>query len=358
MSLISTADRGVVSAPVGLTLNTEVQSMSMAVPTSTTPTRRVALGLSAAAIVAGFTAPAIAIGDQNSDAELIRICHQFAEAELASWYRDVASDEWDEDEGVDWDTYHQILATPATTPEGWHAKALACSAFAQSTYDDHESNRDSSTTFLASLLRDMVAPARKAIISRCAAKYGLLSSHYTADGIFVGPSPEEQAEMARVLAERNAARIAAVVAEHKGAQPPITGVPGQELIGVDEAGNMSLWCTGAIEPRTVFENTAGHPDYIKGGHYVIWWKQHQITVHCNGRRAGLVEVMFMCGGGVTRMMCDEVEALLIGQVVEDGGITKDKMADIIKEAAKALREARLAEAPSRRRGHISERAVA
>jgi hypothetical protein len=108
------------------------------------------------------------------------MCHEFAEAGMVGWYRDVASDEdspdeCDEDEGVDWDTYHRILATPATTPEGWHAKALACSALAQSAYDDDESNRHSCTTLLASLLRDMVAPARKAIISRCAEKYGPLS---------------------------------------------------------------------------------------------------------------------------------------------------------------------------------------
>jgi hypothetical protein len=345
----------------------------MIMPTATikhtTPTRRGAMRLSTAALFAGLTKPVIAapsgadvdLTPAAPDAELIRICHKFAEGEMVGWYRDVASDEdlpdeGSEDEGVDWDTYHRILATPATTPEGWHAKALACSAFAQSAYDDHESNRDSCTTLLASLLRDMVAPARKAIISRCAAKYGPLSSHYTADGIFVGPSPEERAEMARVLAERNAARIAAVVADHKGAQPPMTGVPGQELIGVDKAGNMSLWSTGTIDPLSALENNASHPGYIVGDHYVIWWKRHAITVHLNG--SDWVQVQFMCGAlNSMRMARDEVEALLIGRVVPDRGKTS-KIVELINETSKAWREAILAEAPGRRRGHISGRAGA
>jgi hypothetical protein len=156
-----------------------------------------------------------------------------------------------------------------------------------------------------------------------------------------------------MLAARRAKRIAVVVAEHKGLQPPVTDVPGQELIGVDEAGNMSLWAKGTIKPTSALENNVSDPNYIKGNHYVIWWKRHAITVHLSGG-CHWVNVLFMCGNlGTMRMPRDEVEALLIGKVSQDGEMGEDKMAEIIKEAAKAMREARLAEEPSRRRGHIS-----
>ena len=135
-------------------------------------------------------------------------------------------------------------------------------------------------------------------------------------------------------------------------------MPGQELIGVDEAGNMSLWSTGNIKPVTAFDD-ASHPDFIDGGHYVIWWKRHAITVHCSGRRDGIVEVLFMCSDLMkTHLMCDEVEALLIGKVSESGERTPDYWAEEIKKLTKRLQKARIAEAPSRRRGHLSGSAAA
>ena len=75
--------------------------------------------------------------------ELIRRCHQFAEAEIARWYRyEIApvhlADEQDTD--LDWDGYRWITATPATTSGGWQAKVLALSASAPQMYfnDDPE----------------------------------------------------------------------------------------------------------------------------------------------------------------------------------------------------------------------------
>jgi hypothetical protein len=196
-------------------------------------------------------------------------------------------------------------------------------------------------------------------LSRCVDKYGPLPSGYTTEGIWVGPTPEEKAEHEKKLAERHASRIAAVVAEHRGAQPPVTDVAGQELIGVDEAGNMSLWATGTIKQLSALENNASHPAYIDGGHYVIWWKRHAITVHLNGPRAGAVEVLFMCSGLMkTHLLCDEAEALLIGKVSQDGEKPKGEWAERFRELSKLMQEQRLAEVPSRRRGRISGSAAA
>ena len=78
------------------------------------------------------------------DAELIRLCHAFAEAEFANWYRYVVAPVEtadDDDAPPDWDTYHLIIATPATTPAGWHAKALAFVAWDREAYDDEEKAR-------------------------------------------------------------------------------------------------------------------------------------------------------------------------------------------------------------------------
>jgi hypothetical protein len=104
---------------------------------------------------------------------LIRICHQFAESELTSWYRycTAPSNLADkQDSRPERDLLHWIEATPATTPENWHAEALACVAWNRDMYDDAEDERDGGTTLLASLLRDMVAPARNAILARCEAE--------------------------------------------------------------------------------------------------------------------------------------------------------------------------------------------
>jgi hypothetical protein len=53
-----------------------------AVESNTTPTRRYALGFSAAAIIAGLTKPAIASATSpNPDAELIALCDFFTQNE-------------------------------------------------------------------------------------------------------------------------------------------------------------------------------------------------------------------------------------------------------------------------------------
>jgi hypothetical protein len=128
------------------------------------------------------------------DAELIRICHRFAEAEFEQWYCWEAACDDEDMPPSDRNTYNWIAATPATTPEGWHAKALAYAAWEREVYDNYEAGMD--TTFLAPLLRDMVAPARNAIIARCASKYGPLPYPFSAEGIWLGYPPEEKEAMA------------------------------------------------------------------------------------------------------------------------------------------------------------------
>jgi hypothetical protein len=140
----------------------------------------------------------MALAPPDADAELIRICHEFAEGQLADWYRYIVAsdDEADElDEPLDWTRYDHIIATPATTPEGWHAKALAFTAWDRESYDDHVDKRDPSTTFLASLLRDM-ASARNAIIGRLRAEFGPLLAFYTPEGIWLGQTAGEKAKAA------------------------------------------------------------------------------------------------------------------------------------------------------------------
>jgi len=147
------------------------------------PSRRAMLRGSAAALLASTASAAAA---PSADTEMVRVCHDFAEAEWRNWWRYVTApaDLADaQDRDPDWPTLAWIEATPATTPAGWHAKALALSAWDRAAYDDdaewHEP--DSDTGLLAGLLRDMVAPARAAILARCEAEYGPLPEGYTAD---------------------------------------------------------------------------------------------------------------------------------------------------------------------------------
>jgi hypothetical protein len=183
-------------------------------PMPTTTTRRTALrGISLATLAAGLTAPALAGAEQRSqratsDAELIRVCQDFAEREFDEFYRYVVTEDEDDGPPPDWATYHWIIATPATTPAGWHAKALAYAAWDRDSYDDTEPDL-SCSSFLTSLLRDMVAPARDAIIAGLAAKYDPLPPHYTANAMFIGYSAEERAEIDAASERRRSERLAA-----------------------------------------------------------------------------------------------------------------------------------------------------
>ena len=153
----------------------------------TTSRRRLLAAAPAALALSGAAAAAPTV--PNPDADLIRVCQQFAEGEFTSWYCYVmASPELaDEmDTSPDWAVLHWIEETPATTPEGWQAKALAYVAWDRESYDNPPDSRDGHTALLASLLRDIASPARAAIIARLVKQYGPLPEGYTADGMWIG----------------------------------------------------------------------------------------------------------------------------------------------------------------------------
>lgn len=163
-------------------------------------TRRSMLA-SAATTAVAVPAVASTLSATPHDAELVRVCHDFAEAEYRSWWRyivapnDIADAQ---DREPDWSTLAWIEATPATTPAGWHAKALAYAAWWREAYD-HAEERDSDAPLLASLLRDMVAPARAAILARCETEYGPLGEGYTADWRWIGSQPAVSADTLRTF---------------------------------------------------------------------------------------------------------------------------------------------------------------
>ncbi|MGI4802513.1 MAG: hypothetical protein ACRYG8_52480 [Janthinobacterium lividum] len=155
--------------------------------------RRALLGTGAGVALAGLIVSSNAEAETSHDAELIRVCHAFAEAEFRNWWRYVIAPDNladAQDHEPDWATLEWIETTPATTPTGWHAKALAYAAWWREAYDNAEfPESDSDAPLLASLLRDMVAPARAEILARCAADYGPLPDGYTADGRWIGRAP-------------------------------------------------------------------------------------------------------------------------------------------------------------------------
>ena len=155
-----------------------------------TASRRGLLAASSAVLALSGVAAAAPTA-QSPDAELIRICQQFAEAEFADWYLYVITDDREierqsEDAPVDWATVRRIEAMPATTLEGLRAKALACAAWDRDAYDGPADGREPATGLLASLMRDLAAPARAAIIARLAKRYGPLPEGYDADCRWIG----------------------------------------------------------------------------------------------------------------------------------------------------------------------------
>ncbi|MGI4944851.1 MAG: hypothetical protein ACRYHQ_30560 [Janthinobacterium lividum] len=165
--------------------------------------RRSILACGAAVVVA---VPAVASTvPAEPNAELVRVCHAFAEAEYRNWWRYVTApvDLADtQDQEPDWATLQWIETTPATTPAGWHAKALAYAAWWREAYDNAEfPESDSDAPLLASLLRDMVAPARAEILARCEAEYGPLPAGYTADGRWIGRAQRHEVPACSTLAD-------------------------------------------------------------------------------------------------------------------------------------------------------------
>jgi hypothetical protein len=108
----------------------------MATNTNTTPTRRSALGFSAAALFAGLTAPAIAASASTKpsahdpDADLLALCAEAARCEARIRHIDQHGvPEEDCDQACDaWSVaFDRLPITPATTLAGLAAKADALS---------------------------------------------------------------------------------------------------------------------------------------------------------------------------------------------------------------------------------------
>jgi hypothetical protein len=82
------------------------------------------------------------------------------------------------------------------------------------------------------------------------------------------------------------------------AAAPSTELRKTELIGLTDDGRMVLWSTENVRPVSAFATTKR--GYIDGGHFVIEWKGHAITVHCGNYdstpQSGLISVQFMCNG--------------------------------------------------------------
>ena len=160
-------------------------------PSNYNAPRRQLLALAPCVLMAADLGLTATLAKANPDAELIRVCQRFAEAELAGWYAYIVTNDREveasyEDAAPDWATLRWIEALPAHTPAGYRAKALAFVAWHRDAYDDPADDRDGHSALLASLMRDLAAPARTGIIARLAKQYGPLPEGYTADGVWVG----------------------------------------------------------------------------------------------------------------------------------------------------------------------------
>ena len=58
-------------------------------------------------------------------------------------------------------------------------------------FDDEPVDSDGTSALLASLLQDMVAPARNAIVAKLAAQLGPLPARYSPEGRWLGPPAED-----------------------------------------------------------------------------------------------------------------------------------------------------------------------
>ncbi len=147
--------------------------------------------LAAAPAMTALGCAGAAAAAPGADAELIRVCQRFAEAEFAGWYLYISTDDGEiqrqyENTPPDRAILRWIETTPAHTPAGWRAKALAHVAWDRESYDNSPDRFDGHSALLASLMRDLAAPARAAIIARLVERYGPLPEEYTADGVYVG----------------------------------------------------------------------------------------------------------------------------------------------------------------------------
>jgi hypothetical protein len=127
-----------------------------------------------------------------------------------------------------------------------------------------------------------------------------------------------------------------------------------ELIGLTNDGRMLLWIPAWFSRSTASRHRLAGKPFIVGGHYVIEWKAHAITVHCSSVLSGgrwCVGVLFMCGRRSTIPMARrDVKAMLIGKVIRDPVVDAQIM-ESLERAKDAI--ASKHDVPHRQRGRIS-----
>ena len=128
------------------------------------------------------------------------------------------------------------------------------------------------------------------------------------------------------------------------------GTTEQELIGVTDDGRLVLWSTGRVRPISAFPRSGS--GIIQGGHYVVAWNGHDVTVHCSSALGGGVVVQVMCSTSTPAAFpLAYVEARLRGQVVRDPVAAADilhRLQNINGLLAKR------SDTPSRQRGHLND----
>ena len=155
-------------------------------------------------------------------------------AEPANWYRyvtapDDTADEYDDP--TDWDTYYRIIATPATTPAGWDAKALAYAAWDREGYDDEEPTahprRPSWDLCCATWWVKPATPSSPGARRLT----GPCRRQYSVDGVWIGCSAEEKARIDAELEDGRKAREAEeAAAKQQVVEEPMTRERAEEFL--------------------------------------------------------------------------------------------------------------------------------
>ena len=297
-------------------------------PTATnnhTTSRRSALGLSAAAIVAGITAPTMARASvPGPDAELIALCDQFLSIQT-EWFLLQDHDGWATDFGPNHARYEhldneqdRLLALidkgqSPTTPAGCAAMARVALTLA---ILDTEGNFNCDSTFeeLLVMVAQGMAPGFV-----WPPRPGSCSTAHWAPQMSPAEVAECQAAEAAATEVRAQAYRAARERERiaRRAEKGIGSVPAgkQEMLGMDVDGSLYVWSTENIQPITGFDDLGPH---ISSGHYLIWWRGHAVAAHLSSRMDYMIDVQFMCNSGPTvAMERQEVEDIVVGKMIKD-----------------------------------------
>ena len=144
---------------------------------------------------------------------------------------------------------------------------------------------------------------------------------------------------------------------HRRKAPKVAAQPAlrkTELIGLTDDGRMVLWDTGMVKPVNRFETSRSGVPFIDSGHYVIDWKGHAITVHCDNELRGgrwVVGVQFMCSRGLSiGLPREEVEAMLIGKVIRDP-VVEAEISGLLRALVDSI--AAQKDTPANQRGRIA-----